>query len=177
MNEADAVAAVARNVAADMRRMEVKCWHGGRMGEFAVALMLDGFASRLEGAYNRPPRKEGEMSDALRHCGYTDMDLGGGDFEMQVKTPYEGAVVEAEMGTPKGGDGRTWLFKCNVFNARGFGWTVSGEFSRCGRYIAKSMLRSMALELRRLYCHRNARIHKAAIARAKARAEAEGGAK
>jgi hypothetical protein len=59
--------------------MELKCWKGRRMGEYAVALMLDGYASRLEGACNRQPRKEGEMSDALRHCGYTDMDLGGGD--------------------------------------------------------------------------------------------------
>ena len=53
-----AVADVARSVAADMRRMERKCWKGRRMGEYAVALMLDGFASRLEGAYNRPPKKE-----------------------------------------------------------------------------------------------------------------------
>ena len=57
--EENAVANIARNVAADMRRMELKCWKGRRMGEYAVALMLDGFASRLEDAYNRPPRKEG----------------------------------------------------------------------------------------------------------------------
>ena len=57
--EESAVADVARNVAADMRCMELQCWQGRRMGAYAVALMLDGFASRLEGAYNLPPRKEG----------------------------------------------------------------------------------------------------------------------
>ena len=176
MNEADAVAAVARNVAADMRRMEVKCWHGGRMGEFAVALMLDGFASRLEGAYNRPPRKEGEMSDALRHCGYEGMDMEDGSSVVQLSAPFEGATIEARL-YPLPGISREWVFTCQVMNNLGGSWGIRGSFHTCGRYIAKSMLRSMALELRRLYCHRNARIHKAAIARAKAKAEREGGAK
>lgn len=167
------VAAVARTVAADMRRMELECWKGRRMGEGAVALMLDGFASRLEGAYDRPPGKEGEMSDALRHwgCEVAD-DEPGGNFAFTLSTPFEGAAIEAVM-FRLGDSGRDWLFGCHVRNNKGIGWMMAGNFYDCGRYVAKSMLRSMALELRRAYCHRGQRSRKRAIARAMAKAAGE----
>lgn len=165
--EESAVAAVARTVAADMRRMERMCWKGRRMGEGAVALMLDGFASRLEGACNRPPRKEGEMSDALRHCGYEGKDFEGGDCAITLTTPYEGATIEAIM-FRAGDSGREWLFGCHVRNNKGTGWKMEGNFYDCGRFVAKGMLRSMALELRQAYCHRGQKIRKRAQARAAA---------
>ena len=70
--EESAVAAVARTVAADMRRMELKCWKGRRMGEYAVAMMLDGFASRLEGAYchrGQKIRKRAQARAAAKAAG------------------------------------------------------------------------------------------------------------
>ena len=116
------------------------------------------------------------MSGALEHCGYQTEDMADGGFEMKLTTPFEGASVRAEL-KPSGVGGRFWGFALAVENNRGIGWSVAGAFGDCGRYVAKSMLRSMALELRRAYTHRGQRIHKRAIARAKAKAEAgKGGA-
>ena len=118
------------------------------------------------------------MSAALEHCGYEGADMEDGGFEMKLTTPYEGASVEASITPayrfPAGqADGRTWGFSCRVRNNRGIGWHFTGTFDDCGRFVAKSMLRSMALQLRRAYCHRGQKIRKRAVARAKAQ---EGGA-
>lgn len=40
---------VDEEVARDLRELEKALWNGKKMGEFAMALALDGFASRLEG--------------------------------------------------------------------------------------------------------------------------------
>ena len=116
------------------------------------------------------------MSKALEHCGYEAKDLEDGGFEMKLTTPYEGATIEAVMFS-KSVSGREWAFNCHVSNNRGIGWQIGGTFYDCGRNVAKSMLRSMALELRRSYCHRGQKCRKRAIARAKAKASTEGGAK
>lgn len=113
------------------------------------------------------------MSKALQHCGYEAEDMADGGFTMRLSTPFEGASVVAEIWQADPLVERTWRFCCRVRNNRGFGWSVRGEFDDCGRNVAKSMLRSMALALRRAYCHRGARIHKRAVARAMAK---EGGA-
>ena len=121
------------------------------------------------------------MSEALQHCGYEARDTEDGGFEMKLTTPYEGATIEASlvqnhMFFKWASKGREWGFVCRVKNNRGTGWDINGTFYDCGRYVAKSMLRSMALELRRAYCHRGQKCHKRAIARAKAKAAQEGGA-
>ena len=118
------------------------------------------------------------MSGALQHCGYEAMDMEDGGFTMRLSTPFEGASVEASITPayrfPAGqADGRTWGFSCRVRNNRGIGWHFTGTFDDCGRFVAKSTLRSMALALRGAYCHRGARIHKRAVASAMAK---EGGA-
>lgn len=116
------------------------------------------------------------MSEALQHCGYQAEYMADGGISMRLSTPFEGASVRAEL-MPSGVDGRCWGFALAVENNRGIGWSVAGAFGDCGLYVAKSMLRSMALELRRAYTHRGQKIHKRAIARAKAKAEAgKGGA-
>lgn len=116
------------------------------------------------------------MSEALQHCGYEAEEFEDGTFTMGLTTPYEGATIEAVM-FRVGGSGRDWVFGCHVRNNRGIGWHITGNFENCGRNVAKGMLRSMALELRRSYCHRGQKIRKRAIARAKAKAEAgKGGA-
>lgn len=115
------------------------------------------------------------MNEALRHCGYEAEESEDGTFTMRLTTPYEGGTIEAVMFS-KSVSGREWALNCHVRNNRGIGWQIGGRFYDCGRYVAKSMLCSMALELRRAYCHRGQKIRKRAIARAKAKAEAEGGA-
>lgn len=117
------------------------------------------------------------MSGALEHCGYeVSADKPGGKFAISLSTPFEGASVMAEM-RPAGEYERDWKFAVAVENNRGVGWSAGGVFCDCGRFFAKSMLRSMALEMRRAYCHRGQKIRKRAIARAKAKAEAgKGGA-
>ena len=114
------------------------------------------------------------MSEALQHCGYVAEECEDGTFTMGLTTP-EGATIEAVMFS-KSVSGREWAFNCHVSNNRGIGWQIGGTFYDCGRFVAKGMLRSMALELRRSYCHRGQKCRKRAIARAKAKAEAEGGA-
>lgn len=117
------------------------------------------------------------MSKALQHCGYEAKDTEDGGFEMKLTTPYEGATIRADIWQADPLVERTWRFYCHVMNNRGFGWSVRGEFDDCGRFVAKGMLRSMALEMRRAYCHRGQKVRKRAIARAKAKAEAgKGGA-
>ena len=116
------------------------------------------------------------MSGALEHCGYKAEDFPNAVCIIGLTTPYEGATIEAVM-FRDGGSGRDWLFGCHVRNNRGTGWRITGDFLDCGRFVAKSMLRSMALEMRRAYCHRGQKIRKRAIARANAKAEAgKGGA-
>ena len=116
------------------------------------------------------------MSEALQHCGYVAEECEDGTFTMSLTTPYEGATIEAVMFS-KSVSGREWAFNCHVSNNRGIGWQIGGTFYDCGRYVAKGMLRSMALELRRAYTHRGQKCRKRAIARAKAKAEAgKGGA-
>lgn len=91
---------------------------------------------------------------------------------MGLTTPYEGATIKALL-FRRDTSGRYWKFRCQVENNRGTGWKIDGSFYDCGRYVAKSMLRGMALELRRAYTHRGQKIHKRAIARAMAKAEAQ----
>lgn len=112
------------------------------------------------------------MSKALEHCGYeVAADERGGAFRFVLSTPFGGASVRAEL-EPAGESGREWRFALGVLNNRGSGWTVGGAFADCGRYVAKSMLRTMALEMRRAYCHRGTKAHRRAAARAAAK---EGG--
>lgn len=114
------------------------------------------------------------MSEALQHCGYKAREYENGDLVMSLTTPYEGATIHAQL-FRTGVSRREWEFSCRVENNRGIGWHISGSSEDCGRYVAKAMLLSMALELRRAYCHRGQKIRKRAIARAKAKAEAEKG--
>ena len=121
------------------------------------------------------------MSKALQHCGYEAEDMADGGFAMKLSTPYEGATVEAMLSPrsrfkPWAVKGRDWCFTCEIKNNRGTTRLFEGSIFDCGRYVAKSMLRSMALELRRAYTHRGQKIRKRAIARAKAKAAQEGGA-
>ena len=116
------------------------------------------------------------MSKALQHCGYEAKDYANAVFIMCLSTPFEGAGIKAKL-FPIGSSRREWGFYCWVENNRGSGYSLEGTFIDCGLYVAKSMLRSMALELRRAYAHRGQKIRKRSIARAKAKAEAgKGGA-
>ncbi len=115
------------------------------------------------------------MSKALQHCGYEAEDTECGGFWMTLATPFQGAIVRAAF-CHKDDTGRNWKFVCHVKNSRGVGYCIEGSFHDCGRNVAKSMLRSMALELRRAYSHRGQKIRKRAIAKAKAKAAQEGGA-
>ena len=118
----------------------------------------------------------GGMSKALQHCGCEAKDYANAVFIMCLSTPFEGAGIKAKL-FPIGSSRREWGFYCWVENNRGSDYSLEGMFIDCGRYVAKSMLRSMALELRRSYCHRGQKCRKRAIARAKAKASTEGGAK
>ena len=113
---------------------------------------------------------------ALEHCGYRGEDEEDSGFSMTLETPYEGAEIRAEM-RPSDGSGREWRFGVAVYNSRGVGWDMGGIFLDTGRYVAKTILRSLALEMRRVYCHRGQKVRRRAIARAKARALEEGGAR
>lgn len=55
-------------IAQDMRKKERELWAGNpsRMGNGAVALMLDGYASRLEVALGLAPRPKGKAAKELR---------------------------------------------------------------------------------------------------------------
>ncbi len=54
-------------IARDMRKKERELWAGNppRMGNGAVALMLDGYASRLEVALGLAPRPKGKAAKEL----------------------------------------------------------------------------------------------------------------
>lgn len=43
-------------IAEDIRNMEMECWRGRKMGPGAVALMLNGYADRIEIAIGLQPR-------------------------------------------------------------------------------------------------------------------------
>lgn len=123
----------------------------------------------IEGRAAAAPEKE--KGGALKHCGYEAEEYENGDFIMGLTTPYEGATIHAQL-FRTGVSRREWEFSCRVENNRGIGWHITGNFEDCGRNVAKAMLRSQALELRRLYCHRGQKIRKRAIARAKAAEQA-----
>lgn len=161
--------------------MHAKCeslFGGARLGQWAAALLVDSYADRIERALGIQPAPRGarppEGGNALAHSGLrVKEDAPGGRHAFELSTPYEGASIEAAMGPHE--SGRDWTFCCRVRNNRGIGWTASGQFSNCGRHVAKKLLTTLALELRRAYTHRGQKIRKRAIARAIARREAEQG--
>ncbi len=70
-------------IARDMRKKERELWAGNppRMGDGAIALMLDGYASRLEVALGLAPRPRGKAAKELckqkENC--TGMAEGGAE--------------------------------------------------------------------------------------------------
>ena len=161
-----------RAVIDDMRKKEAelsarKATTEG-VGAFA-ALMLDGFASRLEQAVGDAPRPAGAPSPALEHMGYQVEVDSPGRFAFSLETPFEGASVRAEMH----GNGRDWAGIVQIVNNRGTGWIASYGFRDMCRFVAKSLLRTIAIQVRRAYCHRGQKIRKRAQARAAAKRQAE----
>lgn len=127
--------------------------------------VTEGSASQRLCVETAAPEKDG---GALAHCGYEVLeDVPGGRFSMRLSTPFEGASVGAQI-SPVDASGRHWELACWIVNNRGLGWTLFGDVRDMGRSVAKAWLRSMALELRKLYCHRSQKFRKRAIARAKA---------
>lgn len=115
-----------------------------------------------------PPLCNAE-SPALAAMGYRVEEDGPGRFAFTLETPFEGASVRAEMS----GNGRDWAGDVRIVNCRGTGWIAAYGFRDMGRYVAKGLLRHIAIEVRRAYCHRGQMIRKRAIARAIARREAK----
>ena len=161
-----------RAVIDDMRKKEAELWARKAttegVGAFAAALMLDGFASRLEQAVGDAPRPAGAPSPALEHMGYQVEVDSPGRFAFSLETPFEGASVRAEMS----GNGRDWAGIVQIVNNRGTGWIASYGFRDMSRFVAKSLLRTIAIEVRRAYCHRGQKIRKRAQARAAAKMQA-----
>ena len=116
--------------------------------------------------------EEGGMS-ALDACGYrVEEDAAGGRFAISLETPYEGASIQAGM-APRGDSGRFWAATVRVLNCRGLGWSVRAEFEDTPRWVAKQLLVTLALDMRRQYCHRGQKVRRRSIARAIARRQAE----
>ena len=153
-----------RDVVAEMKQKAKSSplFDGEEVGEPLIrGSQVCDWADRIEEALGT------EKGGALRHCGYTAEDAANGDFDMKLLTPYEGATIRAALWpVAHRQDCRDWLFLVLVLNNRGIGWSIRGQFDDCGRFVAKGMLRSMALELRRAYCHRGKKCRKRAIARA-----------
>ena len=163
--------------------MHAKCvelFGGARLGQWAAAMLIDSYADRIERALGIQPVPKGAGApdrNALGHCGYrVEEDEVGGVFAFGLETPFEGAGVSAGM-EPRGVPGHVWGFTCAVHNCRGLGWTVCGEFRDMGRHVAKKLLVTLALEMRKAYTNRGQKIRKRAIARAAARRQAEEGAR
>ncbi len=111
-------------------------------------------------------RRRGDAeSQALAAMGYRVEEDGPGRFAFTLETPFEGASVRAEMS----GNGRDWAGDVRIVNCRGTGWIATYGFRDVGRYVAKGLLRHIAIEVRRAYCHRSQKIRKRSIARAIAR--------
>ena len=168
----DALAALAE----EMHEKCVELFGGARLGQWAAAMLIDSYADRIERALGiQPVPKVAGAPDgnALDACGYrVEEDAPAGRFAFTLETPYEGATIRAGM-APRGDSGRFWAATVRVLNCRGQGWYVRAVFEDCGRHVAKSLLRHLALEMRRLYCHRNQKVRQRAIARAIARRGAE----
>ena len=123
--------------------------------------------------YETQSHGDTEGSPAHDACGYrVEHDEPSGHFAFSLETPYEGATIQAGM-APAGGTYRRWDGCVRVLNCRGQGWTVRSEFHDCGRHVAKRLLRSLALDMRKAYCRRGQKGRQRAIARAIARREAE----
>lgn len=110
------------------------------------------------------------MSKALNHCGYLCADWPSGGCTISLSTPFAGAEIISEL-IPVPKRERHWAFGVCVKNNNGVGWSVSGQFGNCGHYLAKCLLRTIALEMRKSYCHRNRKIQKRAQAKARAAEE------
>ena len=83
-------------IAQDMRKKERELWAGNpsRMGNGAVALMLDGYASRLEVALGLAPRPKGKAAKELRKANVDP------DILMNVSNAVAAAVVVALLSLP-----------------------------------------------------------------------------
>ena len=167
--------------------MHAKCeelFGGARLGQWAAALLIDSYADRIERALGIQPKPKTDKptdgqtagpadgGNALDACGYrVEEDTPAGRFAFTLETPFEGASIQAGM-APRGDYGRYWAVTVRVLNNRGLGWYVRAEFEDMSRHVAKRLLRSLALEMRKAYCQRGKKIRKRAIARAIARKEA-----
>ena len=117
----------AENIVRDMRKLERELWGGKKMGEFAMALALDGFASRLEGSTRWDWRtgrvdltgapwmkwREWEwLADLLERIGgsfvsATLTDPERGDLEARPEREADGSTtVRLYRHDPKEGDGK-----------------------------------------------------------------------
>ena len=109
-------------------------------------------------------------SPALEAMNFTVFDdEPGGEYSFSVDTPFAGAAIDGWL-LPSGS--RNHAGKIVVHNCRGEGWRAEIDFQDIGRAVAKNLLRSLAIEMRRQYNHRGHKIRKRAIARAIARREA-----
>ena len=159
--------------------MHAKCeelFGGARLGQWAAALLIDSYADRIERALGIQPKPRSagpaDGGNALDACGYrVEHDELSGHFAFSLETPFEGATIQAGM-APAGDTYRRWDCCVRVLNCRGQGWTVRAEFHDMGCHVAKRLLRTLAIEVRRAYCHRGQKIRKRSIARAIARKEA-----
>lgn len=107
-----------------------------------------------------------DASPALVVIGYRVAEDSPGRYAFSLETPFEGASIRAEMS----GNGRDWAGDVRILNNRGTGWISTYGFRDMGRFVAKRLLRTIAIEVRRQYCHRGQKIRKRAQARAAARA-------
>lgn len=168
----DALAALAD----EMHAKCVELFGGARLGQWAAAMLIDSYADRIERALGIQPMPKGAGApdgNALDACGYrVEEDAPAGRFAFALGTPYEGASIQAGM-APRGDFGRFWAVTVRVLNCRGQGWSVRAEFEDMSRHVAKKLLRSLALEMRKAYCRRGQKGRQRAIARAIARRGAE----
>lgn len=164
--------------------MHAKCeelFGGARLGQWAAALLIDSYADRIERALGIQPkpktdrRTDGQTAgpadggNALDACGYRVLKDEPFVFDMALETPFEGAGIRAMLSTYEDREHYGSVF---VRNARGLGWDIGVFFHDMGRFVAKKLLRTLAIEVRKAYCHRGQKIRKRAIARAIARRQA-----
>ena len=115
-------------------------------------------------------RKDAEPeSTALADMGFRVLEDRPRSYAFSIDTPFEGARVFAQLLTTADREHAAYVA---VLNARGLGWHMDVAFHDMGRWVAKSLIRNLAIETRSEYCHRSQKSHKRAVARAIARREA-----
>ena len=165
----DALAALAD----EMHAKSEELFGGARLGQRAAAMLIDSYADRIERALGIQPMPKGAGApdgNALDACGYRVLKDEPFVFDMALETPFEGAGIRAMLSTY---EDRQHYGSVFVHNARGLGWDIGVFYHDMGRSVAKRLLRTLAIEVSRAYCHRGQKIRKRAIARAIARRQAE----